>query len=370
MSRDEHTSKIYNVLRTKMKGIVMQAVRLYGPKELRVEDVPHPGAPGAGQVLLRIKSVGICGSDLHTYQDGHIGDTRLEAPLILGHEFSGVVEAVGAEAFDGNFQSLEPGTRVAVDPAQPCGRCEMCEKGHPNLCRRLHFCGLYPDDGSLCEWMRMPARSCFPVSDRIDDASAALLEPLGVALHAVDLAHFQVADSVAILGSGAIGLYILQLAKLSGASPIFISDRFPWRLDVAKRHGGIPLNFAERDVVTEVMAATNGRGVDVAIEAAWAGDAIQQAMEMTRAGGRLVLVGIPGDDNLTLKHSMARRKGLTIRFSRRMKHTYPRTIRVVESGMVDLNGIISHRFPLARTPEAYAMNAAYQDGVVKVVIDV
>ncbi len=347
----------------------MQAARLHGPADLRVEDVPHPGSPGPGSVLLRVKTVGICGSDLHTYLDGHIGDTHLEAPLILGHEFSGVVEAVGQDALDGNFQPLQPGSLVAVDPAQPCGRCEMCTKGNPYLCRRLHFCGLFPDNGSLCQWMHMPAHTCFPVPASIDDASAALLEPLGVALHSVDLARIQVADSVAILGSGPLGLYILQLVKLSGAKPIFISDKFSWRLELAQRYGGLPIN-CDYDPVEDVMEATHGLGVDVAIEAAWAGQAVQQAMEMTRLGGRLVLVGIPGDDNMAIKHSTARRKGLTIRFSRRMKHTYPRTIHLVENGMIDVIGIVSHRFPLVQTPDAYAMNAAYQERVVKVIIEI
>ena len=347
----------------------MQAVRLHGPADLRVEDVPHPGPPGPSSVLLRVKTVGICGSDLHTYLDGHIGDTHLKAPLILGHEFSGVVEAVGQDALDGNFQPIQPGSLVAVDPAQPCGRCEMCTKGNPNLCRRLHFCGLFPDSGSLCQWMHMPAHTCFPVPASIDDASAALLEPLGVALHSVDLARIQVADSVAILGSGPIGLYILQLVKLSGAKPIFISDKFSWRLELAQRYDAVPINCDE-DPVEAVMEATHGRGVDVAIEAAWAGQAVQQAMEMTRLGGRLVLVGIPGDDNMAIKHSTARRKGLTIRFSRRMKHTYPRTIHLVENGMIDVIGIVSHRFPLVQTPGAYAMNAAYQEHVVKVIIEI
>ncbi len=166
--------------------------------------------------LLRITAVGICGSDLHTYIDGRIGDAVVTTPLILGHEFGGVVEAVGPESLDGNFAPLLPGTRVAVDPAQPCGRCEMCEQGHPNLCHRLHFCGLYPDAGSLSEYMLMPAHWLFSVPDTIDDAGAALLEPLGVAIHAIDLAKIRVADSVVILGAGPIGLLSLAVGQAVG----------------------------------------------------------------------------------------------------------------------------------------------------------
>lgn len=353
-----------------MTDSFMPAARLHGPADLRVEQVPHPGPPGPGQALLRVTAVGICGSDLHTYQDARIGDTALQAPLILGHEFAGVVEAVGPDALDGHFQPLLPGTRVAVDPAQPCGRCEMCEHGHPNLCWRLHFCGLYPDNGSLCRWIHMPARTCFPVPDTIDDAGAAMLEPLGIAIHAIDLAQIKVANSVAIVGAGPIGMLIAQLALLSGAGPVFISDRLPWRLDLAQRYGAIPIDYDRADPVRAVLDATGGRGVDVAIEAAWGDHSVQQAAEMARMGGRLVLVGIPGDDRLALKHSTARRKGLTIRMSRRMQHTYPRAIQLADRGSVDLYSMISHHFPLERAPEAFALNAAYQDQVMKIIIDV
>lgn len=346
----------------------MLAARLHGPKDLRVERVPHPGAPGHGQVLLRVKATGICGSDLHSYLDARIGDTAIGGPLILGHEFSAVVEAVGPGSVDGHFQPLKPGTRVAVDPAQPCGHCESCEKGHPNLCCHLAFCGNYPYGGSLCEWLHMPARSCFPVSRKIDDEAAALLEPLGVAIHAVDFAKLRVGCSVAILGAGPIGLLILQIAKLAGADPIFVTDKFPWRLKLAQKWGGIPIRYDKEDAAQRVMKETHGRGVDVAIEAAWAEESVAQAVEVLRLGGRLVVVGISGGNRLEFPASLSRRKGLTIIMSRRMKHTYPRAIRLAETGRVDLAGLVSHRFPLKKIPEAFKLNTAYADEVVKVVV--
>jgi L-iditol 2-dehydrogenase len=357
----------------------MLAARLHGPRDLRVEDVPHPGPPPPGAALIRVQVTGVCGSDLHSYLDARIGDTPVEAPFVLGHEFSGIVEAVGAEkgpgpffhsgpGLDGRHQPLTPGTRVAVDPAQPCGRCEACDQGHPNLCWRLHFCGNFPDGGSLCEWMHMPARSCFPVPADMDFTGAALLEPLGVAVHAVDLAKIRVGDDVAIVGAGPIGLLILQLVRLSGAGRVFVSDRFAWRLARAEASGAVPVHAVDDDPVRFVARETGGRGVDVAIEAAWADESVAQAASMARLGGRLVLVGIPGDDRLAMPHSTARRKGLTIRMSRRMKHVYPRAIRLVQEGRVDLDALVSHRFPLSRAAEAFAMNAAYEDRVMKVVI--
>ena len=348
---------------------LMLAARLHGPRDLRVERVPVPGPPGAGQVLLRVKTTGVCGSDLHSYHDARIGDTAIEGPFVIGHEFSAVVDAVGPGASDGGHQPLAVGTRVAVDPAQPCGRCESCDQGHPNLCHRLHFCGNFPDGGSLCEWMHMPARSCFPVPGAIDDTQAALIEPLGVALHAVDLARIRVGDTVAIIGAGAIGLLILQLVRLAGASVVFVSDKFPWRLALAERWGARPLPCDGPDPSGILSRETRGRGVDVAIEAAWADHSIGQATDAVRLGGRVVLVGIPGDDRLVMKHSTARRKGLTVRLSRRMKHVHRRAIGLILDGRVDLSTLVTHRFPLARAAEAFQLNAAYGDGVVKVVID-
>lgn len=347
----------------------MLAARLHGPHDLRVERVPHPGPPGRSQALLRVLTTGICGSDLHSFLDARIGDTVVKEPLTLGHEFSAVVEAAGPDALDGNHQPLKPGTRVAVDPAQPCHQCELCEHGHPNLCCNLAFCGNFPYGGSFCEWMHMPARSCFPVPKTIDDTEAALLEPLGVAIHAVDLAKFRVGHSAAILGMGPIGLLILQLARLAGADPIFATDKFPWRLKLAAKYGVIPLRCDAADPVQRIAKETRGRGVDVAIEAAWADESVAQAAEMARLGGRVVLVGIPGDDRFSMKHSTARRKGLTVVLSRRMKHVYPRAIRLMEEGRVDLRGLVSHRFPLKRAVEAFQLNTAYQDKVVKVMVE-
>lgn len=348
---------------------MMTAVRLHGPADLRVEQVPCPGAPQAGEALVRIKAIGVCGSDLHTYQDGRIGDTVPDGPVILGHEFAGVVEAVGPDARDGWYKPLVVGTRVAVDPAQPCGRCDLCEQGHPNLCRNLHFAGLFPDHGALCQWIRVPARTCFPMPESLTFADGAMLEMLGIGIHATDLAKIRVGDSMAIIGAGPIGLSILQMVRLSGANPIYVAEKIPWRLDLARRSGATVIDCQKEDPVAAVMKATDGQGVDIAIEAAWADHSVQQAVDMLRMGGRLVQVGIPGNDRLELKHSVARRKGLTIRLCRRMKHTYPRAIRLATKGCVDLRTMITHRFPLEKTAEAFALNSAYKDGVIKIVID-
>ena len=326
----------------------MLAAHLHGPSDLRMAEIPRPGAPGAGEVLLRVTATGVCGSDLHPYATGSIGSTQLDAPLVLGHEFGGVIEKIGANV------ELSVGTRVAVDPAWTCGVCEDCTRGNANLCRQQKFCGLAPHNGSLCEEILVPARFCHPISDSISDASAALLEPLGIALHATDLARIRVGSSVAILGAGPIGFCLTQTVKLAGASPIYVSEPLDWRMKLVEKFGARPLPPKIE--------------VDVVIEAAWAKESVQTAMELARPGGTVVLVGIPYEDSVSFSHSVARRKGLTILMSRRMKHTYPRAIHLVETGQIDLEAMITHRFPLEKTPEAFALNAKYEDEVVKIII--
>ena len=349
----------------------MKAVRLHGPRDLRVEDVPPPSPPGPGEALLRVGAVGICGSDLHSYIDGRIGDTEYKSPGILGHEFMGTIVAVGEGALDGNYLPLRIGSRVAVDPAVPNEHHELFEKGHPNLVPKA-FYGLYPDDGALRESMGVNSRNCFPISSATSDGAGTLLETLGVALHAVDLGRLKVAETVAVIGCGPVGLLILKLAELSGASKIFGFDLHQWRVNKACSWGATQAWRVEPgfDPAAAIEEVTSGRGVDVVFEAAWADDSVAVAGNMVRPGGRLVLVGIPGDDRLVLNHSTFRRKGLTIFMSRRMKHTYPRAIALAESETLDLDDLVSHRFELERATEAFELNESYGKGVHKIVIEV
>ncbi|MFW6335741.1 MAG: zinc-dependent alcohol dehydrogenase [Phycisphaeraceae bacterium] len=348
---------------------MMKAARLHGPRDLRCEDVPHPGPPPEGHVLIRVEAVGVCGSDLHTYEHGRIGDTSVESPLILGHEFAGVIEEVGEAAVTEEGRPLRKGDRVAVDPAWPCGKCEPCRMGHPNLCIDHAFAGVYPTDGALRRFMHVPASACFVVPEAVTAEDAAMLEPLGVGLHAVDLGHIRVGHSVLVVGAGPIGLFVAECARLAGARPVLVSDRLPHRLELAKRGGAETIHIDEADPVHAVHRATGGRGVDVAFEVAWSNeDSVAQAAEALRPGGRLVIVGISGDDRLTFQHSTVRRKGLTIAMCRRMKHTYPRAIDLATRGDIDLRSMITHRFALHQANEALDLALSHDNGVGKVMV--
>lgn len=343
----------------------MKAARLYGPGDLRTDDIPVP-EPGPNQVLLQVLTVGICGSGVHYFLDGGIGDDKVKEPFVIGHEFSARIAALGP-----GVGGPPVGTRVTVEPAISCGQCEFCLEGHPNLCENILFCSTPPTPGALQEYMVHPAELCFPIPDSISDAEGSALEPLGVALHAVGLAKLRPGDTVAILGSGPIGLLTLQVARISGARAAYVTDLVPERLAMAKAFGAMATYKAdEGDPVAWLMELTRGRGVDVAIEAAWAAETVSQSAEMARRGGKLIMAGIPREDVAIFPAHAVRRKGLTIKYVRRMKHTYPRAIPMVRDGLIDVKSLITHQFSLERAAEAYQLVASYGDGVIKAVIEV
>ena len=330
----------------------MKSVRLHGTSNLQIHEEPIPVAR-AGEKLVRVKAVGVCGSDLHWFGEGSIGDAKLEHPLILGHEFAGVTE---------------DGQRVAIDPAIPCGYCEFCDHGHPNLCENLIFAGHGKTDGALREWMAWSEKSLFPIPDSISDADGAMLEPLGVALHTVDLGKLKAGMTVGVFGCGPIGLMIMQVARLSGAAKIIATDKLPHRVDAAKHFGADKTFLVDEDArLSEIQAATNERGVDVAFEAAGTQDSVDTSFAAVATGGKVVLAGIPDDDRTSFSASIARRKGLTIKLVRRMKHTYPRAIELVSRGLVDVRSIVTHRFPLDQAEEAFRL-AERREGL-KVIVE-
>jgi L-iditol 2-dehydrogenase len=257
--------------------------RFHAARDVRLAEEPAP-VPAAGESLVRITAVGLCGSDLHWYDEGGIGDSRITDPIVGGHEMAGVVEGGPLD-----------GVRVAVDPAIPCHHCDLCLQGHPNLCRKIIFAGHTTRDGGLQRYLAWPTARLYPLPEALSDADGAMLEPLGVAVHADHLAEF-----------------------------------------------------------------TSGQGVDVAFEIAGTDPAIAAAMDAVRPGGRVVLAGIPSAETSAFPASVARRKGLTIMLVRRMKEVYPRATALVQAGLVDVRGVVSHRFPLTEVDDAFKAAVARQ----------
>jgi L-iditol 2-dehydrogenase len=328
----------------------VRVMRLHAARDLRPGEEARP-EPAAGETLVRITDVGICGSDLHWFDEGGIGDARLSRPIVPGHEIAGIVE-------DGPLA----GTAVAVDPALPCGTCPTCSRGHRNLCPTVGFAGHGRIDGGLREVMAWPTHLLHPLPPLFSTTDGAVLEPLGVAIHALDLGHVRTADSIAVVGCGPVGLLLLQAALASGATSALAVDPLEHRRDEALRRGaGLVLSPAE------VRERAPDLQVDVAFEMAGNDPAVEQAMELVRPGGRVVLGGIPSDDRTSFPASVARRKGLTLALVRRMKEdVYPRGERLVETGRVEVASLVTARFPLERAQEAFEWALSRQG--LKVVI--
>jgi L-iditol 2-dehydrogenase len=328
----------------------MRAARLHGAGDIRVAEEPAPQAR-AGTVLVRVTAVGICGSDLHWWDEGAIGDARLTHPLVLGHEAAGVIA-------DGPRR----GQRVAIDPAIPCQTCQACRDGYRNLCPAVIFAGHGGTDGAMRELMAWPAKSLYPLPDTVSDGDGALLEPLGVAIHSVDLGHLPFGGTAAVVGCGPIGLLLIQLLKASGARHVLAIEPRTHRQEAAALFGA--------DSVSGPIASISqlvGYGVDVAFEAAGTDDAVRLALDAARPGGRVVLAGIPDSDTVTFRASTARRKGLTIALVRRMNEVYPRAISLAARGAVDLGSLVTRRAPLGEVQAAFG-DAARRTGL-KVLVD-
>jgi L-iditol 2-dehydrogenase len=329
----------------------VRAARLHGPGDLRVGEEPEPEA-GAGMSLVRVTAVGICGSDLHWWDEGAIGDATLAHPLVLGHEGAGVIA-----------EGPRRGERVAIDPAIICGTCRACRDGYANLCYRIQFAGHGETDGMMRELMAWPAELLHPLPDTVTDADGALLEPLGVAVHSADLGHLPFAGTASVIGCGPIGLLLISVLKAAGASSVLAVEPLAHRREAAARYGA--------DLVAEPGALDLrelvGAGVDVAFEAAGNDEGVRLALESVRPGGRVVLAGIPGDDAITFQASVARRKGLTIAMVRRMNQVYPRAISLAARGVVDLGSLVSTRAGLGSAAGAFG-EAARRTGL-KVLIE-
>lgn len=303
----------------------MRTVRLHAAGDVRLHEEPL-SVPGSGEELVRIGAVGLCGSDRHWFDKGGIGDARLTQPVVPGHEFAGWNTG---------------GKLVAVDPAIPCETCEFCREGNPNLCINLRFAGHGLEDGALREWAAWPSRCLFPLPDSFTAADGAMLEPLGVAIHAVDLGKVRAGMRIGVFGCGPIGLLVMQVARLEGAGEVLVTEPLAHRRAVA-------LEWGAREWKP-------GDEVEIAFEFAGENAAVEDAVAAARPGGRVILGGIPDDDRTAFQASVARRKGLTIKLVRRMKHSYPRAVRMVADGLVDVRSLVTHRFPLERTAEAFHM---------------
>ena len=338
----------------------MKAIHLVAPKKLEVVELPQPADPGPGEVLLKVRSVGICGSDLHWFLDGRIGGNICVLPQILGHEPVAEVVAVGKGVPESRI-----GERAFVEPAIGCGHCEWCISGNQNLCPTCRFLGSSPTYGLFREYGVMPAHNLVPAPAGVSDAQATVAEPLSIILHVMELAGIRLGDTVAVLGSGPIGMLSVAVAKLAGASKIFVADKVAHRVALGLRMGAdVGIHSQTESVCDTILDATGGRGVDFVMDAAGMTETINWGMKIARRGGQFILIGIPTEPDLNIDLHTAMHREIRIQTIRRSRHSGPTAMALIQAGRVS-DAMITHRYPLERTPEAFDTLAEYADGVGK-----
>lgn len=341
-----------------MKTAVMTGIRKMGFEE---RSIPKPAQD---EVLVKLDYVGICGSDLHYYETGAIGDYAVEPPFVLGHEPGGVVTEVGSKV-----HHLKVGDRVALEPGKTCGHCEFCRQGKYNLCPNVVFFATPPIDGVFQEYVAHRADLCFKLPDNVSTLEGALMEPLAVGFHAAIQGGAQLGQKAVVMGAGCIGLVSMMALKARGVSEVYVTDLMEKRLEKALELGadGI-INGKKENVEERVLELTDGKGADLVIETAGAETAARQAIQITKKGAAIVLVGYSKTGEMTLPLSLALDKELTVKTVFRYRHLYPMAIEAVASGKVNLKGIVSHIFDLDEAQKAMDYSVDHKEDIVKAVI--
>lgn len=321
-------------LPTTMSASVLKSIG-----SIEMEERPVP-VPAQGEVLIQVLSVGVCGSDVHYYLHGRIGDYVVEEPLVLGHELSGIIVAVGA-----HVDSARVGERVAVEPQRPCRVCDFCKAGDYNLCPSMEFYATPPVDGAFCEYVVIQEDFAYTIPDTISDHAGALLEPLSVGIAAAQKGGIKVGDRVLIAGGGPIGIITAQTVRAFGAAEVILADTNPARRELASRYG-------VTRTVDPLQESTDGLDAHVFIDASGAPSAIQAGIRATRAGGTVVLVGSADEFPLSVPDVAMRELNVTGIF--RYTGTWPIARHLVASGQVELDSLVTHVFGLDQVEDALA----------------
>ncbi len=343
----------------------MQAMMLTGIREMEMKEVPIPMILKDDDVLVRMKRVGVCGSDIHYYVSGRIGSQVVHYPFTVGHEGAGQVEAVGK-----GVTRVKPGDRVAIDPAMPCWECDQCLAGRPHTCRNLRFLGCPGQaEGSLSEYIVMPETSCYRIPDSMTYDQAAISEPLSIGLYAVKQSVPMRGAKVGILGFGPIGMSVMLPALAMGAREIFVTDKIDARLRIASACGAKMVANPDSEDVVARIAGEVPELLDVVFECCGQQEAVDNAVELLKPGGNLMIIGIPEFDRWSFPVDKSRHKELCIQHVRRQNEAVQPALDMIGKGEVAVEAMATHRFRFEETKKAFDLVAGYGDGVMKAMID-
>jgi L-iditol 2-dehydrogenase len=342
----------------------MNAFVLTGLNKMAMKRVPKPRIMNPEDVLIKMASVGVCGSDIHYYTDGKIGSQVVEYPFTVGHEGSGIVEQVGA-----GVAKLKPGDRVAIDPAMPCFQCDQCRSGRFHTCRHLKFLGCPGQaEGCLSEYIVMPETSCFPLSQTVSFDEAVISEPLAIGYYATKLAGNLKYKTIGILGFGPIGMSVLLPALAEEAGKIYVTDKINSRLKIAAKCGASWTgNPDETDIVADIVTK-EPLLLDYVFECCGKQEAVDQAIKLLKPGGKLMIIGIPEFERWSFPSDDFRRKEITVQNVRRQNECTHEVLELITNKKVDVTPMVTHHFPFDKTDQAFELVAGYRDGVMKAMI--
>jgi len=344
----------------------MKAAFLTGLKQFEIQQVPDPKIIHDTDVLIRIKTVGVCGSDIHYFTSGRIGTQIVQFPFIVGHEAAGVVEKTGKKV-----NHVKPGQRIAIDPALSCGRCDQCKAGREHTCRKLVFLG-NPKQmaGCLSEYIVLHEKCCYPIKNRMTFEQATLSEPLAIGVYAVKRSMLPAQANVAILGAGPIGMSVFHVLRTNKVGNIFVTDKIEERLMYSKKLKPKWTGNPNRADIVKEISNIEPLLLDVVYECSGDPQAIAQALQLLKPGGNLVLVGIPDVNETTFPIHELRRKEITIINIRRQVHCTQKAIDLLDRGRINMDSMVTHHFSLEETQKAFDLVANYRDGVMKAMISV
>lgn len=343
----------------------MKAMMLTGIRIMEMKNIPEPRIINPNDVKIKMSVLGICGSDIHYYTQGQIGSQKVQYPFTVGHEGAGIVTETGK-----SVTRVKKGDHIAIDPAMPCWKCDQCLTGRHHTCRKLRFLGCPGQaEGCLMEYIVMPEESCFPLTGKLTPDDGSISEPLAIGVYAVKKAGSIKGSDIGIFGFGPIGMSTMLAAKVKNAENIYVTDLIDARLAIAAKEGAALCANPLKEDIQGKIRQIQPLGLDLVFECCGKQEAFDQAIDILKPGGRLIVVGIPEFDNWSMNVELTRRKEISLQFIRRQVDCVEDALKMMEDGSISIKNMVTHRFPFEKTKDAFDLVAGYKDGVMKAMID-
>jgi len=343
----------------------MKAMMLTGIRQMEMKDVPDPTISSPKDVKIKMSVLGICGSDIHYYTQGRIGSQKVSFPFTVGHEGAGLIVETGK-----GVKKVKPGDAIAIEPAIPCWECDQCKAGRHHTCRKLKFLGCPGQaEGCLSEYIVLPEECCFPLPGNLSNDHGSISEPLAIGVYSVKKSGEIKGTKIGILGFGPIGMSVLLAAKAQGAREIYVTDKIDSRLAIASKEGAVFTGNPLNENIVEKIRQKEPLGLDTVFECCGQQEALDEGVDILKPGGKLMVIGIPEFDRWSVSVETTRRREISLQFVRRQVNCTETALNLMQTGIINVKNMVTHRFPFKDSKEAFDLVADYRDGVMKAMID-